>query len=254
MRASKNLLHEVTAQLVQAGCIAAAEEAEELVAGAKDDICLASWVERRATGEPLAWITGSTMFCGRIVRIDPGVYVPRPQSEELARRAASRLKAWGVAVDLCTGSGAIAHHLASAQPDASVVGIDIDFRALRCAQRNGVTVARSDMATTLVSHSVDLITGVVPYVPTEELHVLPRDVLAFEPLSAVDGGARGTSLLERAIVGASRSLRSEGSLLLELGGDQLAVVQELLNEYGFHDVDAWWDEEGDVRGVAALRR
>jgi release factor glutamine methyltransferase len=81
--------HEALAALLaRAGFIAAREEAEELVVAADgDDVLLDSLVERRLTGEPLAWITGSVLFCGVQIRVDPGVYVPRWQSEELARRA-----------------------------------------------------------------------------------------------------------------------------------------------------------------------
>src|SRR5438128_12656682 len=75
-------------RLRAAGCVAADEEADELLAAAPDDNTLEAWIRRREQGEPLAWITGTVQFCGRSRRVDPGVYVPRSQSEELARRAA----------------------------------------------------------------------------------------------------------------------------------------------------------------------
>src|SRR4051812_49893341 len=95
--------------LAGAGFVAAEDEAEELLARAGGDVeLLGSLVERRLTGEPLAWITGSVSFCGLEIRVDPGVYVPRWQSEPLARRAVERLPAGGTPVDLCTGAGAVA--------------------------------------------------------------------------------------------------------------------------------------------------
>ena len=82
----------VTAELRRAGCVAAEREAAELLAAAGTDTArLAKLVERRSTGEPLAWLTGSVRFCGETVRVAPGVYVPRPQSEPLARAAVARL-------------------------------------------------------------------------------------------------------------------------------------------------------------------
>ena len=102
-----------------AGFVAAAEEAGELLACAAGDAeLLESLVGRRLTGEPFAWITGSVSFCGLEVRVDPGVYVPRWQSEPLARRAVERLPANGIAIDLCTGAGAMAKVLATSRPGA----------------------------------------------------------------------------------------------------------------------------------------
>src|SRR5207249_10557122 len=100
---------------------------------------------------PLGWITGTACFCGIAVRIDQGVYVPRAQSEMLAMRAVERLPSTGRAVDLGTGSGAIARVLGTHRPDASVVGTDIDLRACACAQRNLVDVVEGDLFAPLPS-------------------------------------------------------------------------------------------------------
>src|SRR5438876_12185641 len=123
-------LADLTAQLSRAGFIAAENEAKALLARAAGDAqVLDSLVARRLTGEPLAWIVGKVSFCGVEVRVDPGVYVPRWQSEPLARRAVERLPATGVAIDLCTGTGAIAKVLTTARPFARGVASDIDERA-----------------------------------------------------------------------------------------------------------------------------
>ena len=107
----------LSALLAREGFIAAAEESEELLAYAAGDAALLdAAVRRRLTGEPLAWITGSVSFCGVDIRVDPGVYVPRWLSEPLARRAIQRLPQNGTAIDLCTGSGAIAKVLRAHRP------------------------------------------------------------------------------------------------------------------------------------------
>src|ERR1700686_1473093 len=127
--------------LSHAGFIAAEEEADALLACAAGNVeLLDSLVARRLTGEPLAWITGRVSFCGLEIRIDPGVYVPRWQSEPLARRAAERLPENGTAIDLCTGSGAIARTLMRKHPGARIVASDLDERAVACATANGVEV------------------------------------------------------------------------------------------------------------------
>lgn len=244
----------VAARLAAAGCVAAEEEAKELMAVASDDAALETLIVRREDGEPLAWITGATEFCGKSVRIDAGVYVPRRQTEELARRAAALLVerdrgAW--AVDLCTGSGAIALTLMSLAPEARVVAVDSDQRAVRCAHRNGVSAVVGDLGQPLVRGAFDVVTAVAPYVPTADLRFLPRDVQRFEPLHTLDGGSDGLDLVRRIVASAAELLQPGGWLLTELGGEQDRVVAPILGASGFGPQVTWRDEEGDLRGVAA---
>ena len=115
-----------------------------------------------------------------------------------APRRRALLPATGVAVDLCTGTGAVAAVLGSAHPRATVVATDIDPVAVACARRNGVDARMGDLDAPLspsLRGRVDVMTAVVPYVPTEELQFLPRDVLANEPRGALDGGPGGTAML-----------------------------------------------------------
>jgi release factor glutamine methyltransferase len=219
---------------------------------------LSSLVERRLTGEPLAWITGLVEFAGRSLRVAPGVYVPRWQSEPLARRALARLPEGGVAVDLCTGTGALAAVLLE-RSGASVHATDLDERAVACARSNGVVDAVvGDLFGPLpaaLRGTVDVVAGVVPYVPTGELSLLQRDTFTFETPLAYDGGPDGCALLRRALSGAARHLRDGGALLLELGGDEATLIADDLEYSGFVDVAVLADEDGDVRGVeATLRR
>jgi release factor glutamine methyltransferase len=241
--------------LADAGFVAAEEEADELLARAGGDgELLAALVARRLTGEPLAWITGSVEFCGLEVHVDPGVYVPRWQSELLARRAAERLPSAGTAIDLCTGSGAIAKTLLARRPGARVVASDVDARAVACARANGVDAYRGDLFAPLppaLDGCVDVVVGVVPYVPTPELGLLQRDTLRFESPLAYDGGADGTALLRRVVTEAPRFLRAGGALLLELGVSQPAALHDDLARLGYADVTVLVDEDGDVRGIEA---
>jgi release factor glutamine methyltransferase len=245
----------LAALLADAGFVAADEEAAELMARAAGDAgTLASLVRRRLTGEPLAWITGSVSFCGAEIGVDRGVYVPRWQSEALAHRAVERLPADGVAIDLCTGAGAIAATLTRAHPSARVVASEVDERAVRCAAANGVEVHRGDLFAPLpreLAGRVDVVVGVVPYVPTPALPLLHRDTLAFESPLAYDGGPDGTRVLRRVLEESVRFLRTGGALLVELGGDQARLLDGDLVRLGFVDVTVLADEDGDVRGVEA---
>jgi release factor glutamine methyltransferase len=245
----------LVARLEAGGFVAADEEADELLAcAAGDGERLEALLARRFTGEPLAWITGSVAFCGIEVRIDPGVYVPRWQSEQLALRAAERLPKRGTAVDLCTGSGAIAAVLRARRPAARVIATEVDERAVACARANGIEVHTGDLLDPLpreLEGQIDTVVGVVPYVPTPELDLLQRDTFTFETALSYDGGDDGTAHLRRAIAGAPRFLAPGGALLLELGAGQPERLQDDLANYGFTDIAVLLDEDGDIRGIEA---
>jgi release factor glutamine methyltransferase len=244
-------------RLASAGCIAPEEEADELVLASRSSgRSLEDLVARRIEGEPLAWITGSVRFCDLTVRVDSGVYVPRPQTQALARRAAELLPSTGVAVDLCTGSGAVALVLASERPRARVLATDVDRRAVACARANGVEALLGDLDEPLPRERlgrVEVLAAVVPYVPTEELHLLPRDVVEHEPRAALDGGPGGTAMLRRAAgVGASW-LGTRGALLLELGGDQADELSADLADLEYVEIRVHRDEDGRDRAIEARR-
>lgn len=238
--------------LAGAGCVAAAEEAEELVGASRDRHDLRAMVTRRLTGEPLAWITGRTTFCGLGVSVDGGVYVPRWQSEALALWAARALPPTGRGVDLCTGTGAVAMVMQSSRPDALVVATDVDPRAARCARRNGVVAYQGSLdeplPTTWASR-VDVMVGVLPYVPGGALHLLPRDVQRFEPRLALDGGADGLALVRTLVPRSPRWVRPGGWLGLEVGGDQVDEVVALFESEGYRAVEVLEDADGDPRAV-----
>ena len=222
---------------MRAGFVAADEEAAELLAAPGD---LEAMVARRLTGEPLAWITGTAPFCGLWMRVDAGVYVPRWQTEALAWRAVERLPADGVAIDLCTGSGAIAKVLMTrAGPGARVVASDVDPAAVACARSNGVEAYVGDLFEPLPDVVADVIVGVVAIRPdtgsaaAAARHVHVRDATG---LRRRHRRARHRPAGHRRGAEAPAS----GSLLLELGGDQAAA---------FDAVEEILDEEGDVRGI-----
>jgi release factor glutamine methyltransferase len=242
----------VVERLRAAGCVAAEEEGDDLVAAAPDGRALEAWLGRRERGEPLAWIIGGLEFCGRWLHVASGVYVPRIQSEELAWRAGRLLPDHGFAVDLCTGAGAIAAHLRTEVPTASVVGVDLDPGAAACAARNGVDVLVGDLEVALrPSGWCDVVTAVPPYVPTSELRLLPADVQRFEPPAALDGGRDGLDMAHRVILAASQLLRPGGWLLVEVGGTQDDALAPDLVASGFGSVEPWTDDDGELRGIAA---
>ena len=245
----------VVLALTDGGCVAPAEEADALFQASSVGVgSIEELVARRLHGEPLAWITGSVLFCGVRILVDPGVFVPRPHTEAMVQRAISLLPAGGIAVDLCTGSGAVAAVLAWAHPQATVIATDIDPVAVACARRNGVNVLVGDLDEPLppsLRGRVDVMTAVVPYVPSEELPFLPRDVLANEPRPALDGGPGGTTVLVQVAEAAVRWLGPGGSVLLELGGDQADEVATALEGVGLSAIRVHRDDDGQDRTIEA---
>lgn len=239
-----------------AGCVAAEEEAGELEeAAGGNEALLGELVARRVAGEPLAWVVGWVDFAGVRVVVEPGVYVPRWESRVLVHRAAEMVPAGGLVVDLCTGSGAVAAAVGRARPDVRVVATDCDPVACRCARANGVEVHCGHLADPLpaaMDGRVDVVTAVVPYVPTNQLRFLPRDVQEHEPSTALDGGPGGTVLLVAAVRAAAGLLRPGGTLLAELGAGQDVALAGVLAQQGFTPARRLIDDDGDLRGIEAV--
>lgn len=244
--------------LQENGCVAADEEAEELLLAARGDAArLAAAVARRLAGEPLAWICRTGEVGGLRLTVAEGVYVPRRwQTPSVAAAAAARLPPTGVAVDLCTGSGAVAVLLQHARPRAHVFATDADPVAVRCARSNHVDARLGDLFEPLpaaLAGEVDVVTAVAPYVPTAALPLLPRDALVHEPLAALDGGPDGLATIRRITEAAPSWLHTGGSLVLEHGPGQAAAVTALLSASGLVGARAVLDPEGERCGTTAAR-
>lgn len=247
----------LAALLEERGCVAAGDEAEELLlATGGDRSRLAAAVARRLRGEPLAWICGTAEVDGLRLVVEPGTYVPRRwQTPAVAAEAAARLPADGTAVDLCTGSGAVAVLLRRARPRARILATDCDAAAVRCARSNGVEALCGDLFSPLLpglAGQVDLITAVAPYVPTSALSLLPRDSVNHEPRRALDGGPDGLTTIRRIAASAPTWLRPGGSLVLEHGQDQEGGVTSVLAAAGLHERSAILDRDGEACGSAAV--
>jgi release factor glutamine methyltransferase len=146
--------------------------------------------------------------------------------------------------------------LRSARPSAAVLATDVDPVAVACARRNGVDALLGDLDEPVPADArgrADVVTAIVPYVPAEELHLLPRDVLDHEPRRALDGGPNGTVILLRAAEAAARLLRPGGVVLLELGGDQAGGIVDAMTALGLSEIRVLRDEDGRDRAIEARR-
>jgi release factor glutamine methyltransferase len=225
----------LAAVLRQAGCVFAEEEAALLLGAARTPAELDAMTRRRAAGTPLEHVIGRADFCGHSFAVDPGVFVPRRRTEFLVRRAARLTPRPAVVVDLCCGSGALGAALAAGLPGTELHSADIDPAAVRCARRNvaavGGTVHEGDLYAPLPTRlkgAVGVLLANVPYVPTDELPLLPAEARDHEARVALDGGPDGLDVLRRVVAGAAEWLAPGGSLLFETGGHQAARASALV--------------------------
>ncbi|RAJ56482.1 release factor glutamine methyltransferase [Streptomyces sp. Amel2xB2] len=243
----------LVAQLRDAGCVFAEDEAALLLAAARDPAELSAMAGRRAAGLPLEHVLGWAEFCGLRIVVEPGVFVPRRRSELLVRQAASVTRPGALVVDLCCGSGALGAALAAmvasrTQEDGEPGGArlpggrielhaaDLDGAAVRCARRNvaeaGGRVHEGDLFDALPAGllgRVAVLLANVPYVPTSSLGLLPAEARVHEPRRALDGGDDGLGVLRRVTAEAPRWLAPGGRLLTETSeaqADAAAAVME----------------------------
>lgn len=210
------------------GCVFAEDEARLLAAGARTPDEFAALVDRRVTGLPLEHVLGWADFCGLRIAVDTGVFVPRRRTEFLVRQAAALAPRCPVVVDLCCGSGALGVALVAATGGhAELHAADVDPAAVRCARRNVIPVGGQVYAGDLyqplpatLRGRVDVLLANVPYVPTDEVALLPPEAREHEARLALDGGRDGLDVLRRVTAEAPRWLAPGGHLLVETGERQ----------------------------------
>lgn len=232
-------LSAIVTRLRAAGCVFAEDEAQLLLSAARNSDHLAAMVERRVVGLPLEHVLGWADFCGLRVAVDPGVFVPRRRTEFLVASAATLAGPGAVIVDLCCGSGALGAAVVAGLGRAELHASDIDPAAVRCARRNvgaaGGQVHEGDLYEPLpgtLRGRVELLLANVPYVPTEEIELLPAEARVHEARVALDGGADGLDVLRRVTAAASLWLAPGGHLLFETSERQAPQAVETVARDG----------------------
>ena len=205
-------------------------------------------VRRRGTREPAQYILGTAGFYGLELATDPRALIPRRETEILVDRALEVAEGGAVrALDLGTGSGAVALALAKNLPGetaggARVVAADSSPDALALAIANAeklgfaerVRFVESDLFSALGDEDAfDLVAANLPYVPSPEIDTLEPEVRDHEPREALDGGADGLHILRACVAAAPPFVKPGGWLLMEVGAGQAEAVTELLAAAGF---------------------
>jgi release factor glutamine methyltransferase len=254
-----SVLHAATRRLDEAGIATARQDADALLArglgttrlglyttgGAPvpDDALAAfdSLVARRARHEPLQYLLGKAEFCGLELAVGPGVFIPRPETEELVDRALALGPTPAATVlDLCAGSGALACTLAVRRPEWTVWAVEqaresaawtrLNVRRLGLDGR--VQVLEGDLWAPLAGHvrpgAVDLVVANPPYLAAPLLPALPAEVREWEPRHALDGGADGLVVIRQLLREGPAWLRPGGAMLVEIGEEHGPAVTALV--------------------------
>ncbi len=229
--------------------------------GASADAAFRAFLDRRAAGEPVAYIRGMKEFHGIALTVDPRALIPRPETEALVDlalgetmgrlTAAARAGAALRVIDVGTGSGAVAIALAVAlrkrrvpADDVTISAVDVSDEALDLARENAVGHAVGDRVSfatadllppTSASAPWDVVIANLPYVRSDAMAALPVDV-RFEPMLALDGGPDGLAVIGRLLDALRSGLAAEGVALVEIGADQgeaiVALVEQRLPGWG----------------------
>jgi release factor glutamine methyltransferase len=285
----RQALREATASLSDAGIESARLDAELLLAealgldrsmlylhyeaplDARAEERVRSLLARRVDGEPAAYITGRREFWSLDFLVTPAVIVPRPETEMLVEVAVGLFEAESQIsdrkfqiLDLGTGSGAISISLAKEIANAEVWATDVSSGALEIARANArrhgveekIQFLHGDLFEPVSDRGeiFDLIVSNPPYVRSDEIDALPRDVRDFEPRVALDGGADGLEFYRRIIPGALRYLSDGGFLALEIGAEMgLEVARLFVQADGYTPPRRYRDYAGRDRVVRARK-
>jgi release factor glutamine methyltransferase len=231
-------------------------------------------VEKRRTGLPVAYLTGTKEFYAMPFFVTPAVLIPKPDTETLVEEALAVLRHRGTpgltVLDMCTGSGCIAISILRSSPVPVVVtAADISAPALAVARENArrllsaeerrrLRFVQSDLFSSIIQAvqgqadgTFDLIVANPPYVPTHTAKALLRDGRG-EPLLALDGGPTGLAVPTRLISEAAGHLAPGGSLLLEVGDGQAQDIAAAMEAAGLHVTALRRDCTGTERVVVGI--
>ncbi len=218
--------------------------------------CFRTMLVRRMKHEPVQYITGEQEFCGLRFCVQPGVLIPRPETELLAEAVFTEAKGKRV-LDMCTGSGCIAVTVAKFGEPAHVAASDFSPEALAVAKKNAelldadVTLFHGDLFEH-VEGMYDIIVSNPPYIKSAVVEELMPDVREFEPRMALDGRSDGLLFYRRIAAEAKGYLTLGGRLMFEIGHDQGESVPEILVAEGYVSVEVKKDYAGLDRMVFAV--
>ena len=222
-------------------------------------------IERRRSGEPVAYIVGRKEFWSLPFEVNKRVLVPRPETEILVEevlKLCAGMKAGNLRIlEIGTGCGAISVSLAHELKNAQIVATDISQEAIKVASRNAQINDVANQISFLsgnlfepVSGKFDIIVSNPPYISKKEYDCLPSGVRDFEPETALLSGADGTAFHKKIIKAGGIYLKPGGWSFMEIGAGQKEMVEYMLNESNLYDSIAFRDDYAGIERVAIARR
>jgi len=218
-------------------------------------------IQRRIKNEPIAYILGKKEFWSENFIVDKSTLVPRPETELLIHKLVNIYKNRKINIlDIGTGTGCILLSLLKELYNSRGIGIDISSRAIRIAKINSKNLNLTNRAKfknfDLDKYEMakfDLIVSNPPYIPSQEIRKLSKDITNFEPRKALDGGPDGLDLIKKIIYKSNILLKKSGILAIEIGFGQYRTVSEILNSYKFREFSKIYDNNNNVRCIITTK-
>jgi len=221
-------------------------------------------LERRASREPFQYIVGRQEFCGLDFEVTKDVLIPRPETEMIVEAAIEILRENARFCEVGIGSGCVSVSILHEVKTASAIGLDTSEIALAVAERNAKThkvLERLELKLSNVFDNLqdekdgkfDLIVSNPPYISSEEMKTLQREVRDFEPHVALTDGKDGLSIVEKIIGAAPNFLKADGFLLLEIGFNQAIKVKEMFDKTIWREIEILPDLQNILRMVKAKK-
>lgn len=218
-------------------------------------------IERRIKKEPVAYIIGKKEFWSENFTVNRSTLVPRPETELLIYKVINFFKNKTINIlDIGTGSGCLLLSVLKQLSLARGIGIDISSKAIKIAKINSRNLNLINKAKFRVcdlnkfyTGKYDLIISNPPYIPSKDIKNLTKDIINYEPKSALDGGIDGLDLIKKVIYKSTYLLKNSGLLTLEIGFNQYKSVSKILKHYRFREIGKEYDFNNNVRCIISTR-
>lgn len=223
-------------------------------------------IDERRKHVPVSYLIGHKEFMGLDFVVDESTLIPRPDTELLVETAASVIRTMAISqgtlkiLDLCSGSGAVGLSLLHEFPESGLVLSDISSEAMAVAKTNAERLGFTEKTGFIVgdlfdnintAHNFDIIVSNPPYIPSQEIRNLPRDVRDYEPKKALDGGLDGLDFYRRISDKARQYINGGGWILFEIGSEQSSDVAGILKDFNWREIEVLNDLAGRARVVRA---
>ena len=218
-------------------------------------------IKRRIKKEPVAYITGKKEFWDDSYLVNRGTLIPRPETEILIYKIINFFKYKKINIlDIGTGSGCILLSILKELNFARGIGIDVSSKAIKMAEVNSINLKLSNRSKFKVVNldkfnlgKYDLIVSNPPYIPSKDIKNLSKDIINYEPLTALNGGSDGLDLIKKVIYKSNYLLKRNGLLVIEIGFNQYRKIADILKRNKFREISKEIDYNSNVRCIISTK-